>query len=56
MVKVIGIIENNSVTGVQYGEIEVPETSTKIKHAQKQYAKICAKKSQKVRSERTKSK
>ena len=56
MAKVIGIIEDNSVTGVQYGEIEVPETSTKIQYTQKQYAKICAKKAQKIRSENTKKK
>lgn len=29
--KVIGIVENNRVTGVVYGEVEIPDKEIKIK-------------------------
>ena len=30
MVKVIGIVEDNAITGVRYGTIDMPETPTVI--------------------------
>lgn len=30
MVKVIGIVEDNAITGVRYGTIDMPETPTAI--------------------------
>lgn len=30
MVKVIGIVEDNAITGVRYGTIDIPETPTAI--------------------------
>lgn len=58
MVKVIKIIEDNSITGVKYGTVEIPETGTDIKHtnAQKQFAKLRTQKTQKIRNEHTKNK
>lgn len=56
MAKVITVIEDNSITGVRYGTVDVPETPTNIKCAQKQFAKISAQKTRKIRSERTKQK
>ena len=56
MAKVIQIIEDNGITGVRYGTVEIPETPTTIKQAQKQFEKIQSAKTHKVRSERTKKK
>lgn len=39
MVKVVGIVENDSITGVKYGTVEVPETPIEIKHAREQFKK-----------------
>ena len=60
MVKVIGIIENDPITGVKYGTIEVDENTTKIEQAKSAYdsavAKVQATRAKKIRSERTKNK
>ena len=36
MAKVVTIIEDNSITGVRYGTVEVPETPVDIKRAYQQ--------------------
>lgn len=60
MVKVIGIIEDNSITGVKYGTVEVDESVSKIKSAKSAYASAVAKvqttRAKKIRSEHTKRK
>ena len=60
MVKVIGIIENDAITGVKYGTIEVDENTTKIEHAKSAYdsavAKVKSSHAKKIRSEKTKNK
>lgn len=60
MVKVIGIIENDSITGVKYGTIEVKENVSKIEQAKSAYdsavAKVHATRAKKIRSEKTKNK
>ena len=60
MVKVIGIIENDSITGVKYGTIEVKENVSKIEQAKSAYdsavAKVQATRAKKIRGERTKNK
>ena len=60
MVKVIGIIENDAITGVKYGTIEVDENTTKIEHAKSAYdsavAKVKSSQAKKIRSEKTKNK
>lgn len=60
MTKVIGIIENNHITGVKYGTIEVDENITKIENAKSAYdsavAKIQSARTKKIRGERTKNK
>ncbi|MBQ8294497.1 MAG: hypothetical protein IJX89_03875 [Alphaproteobacteria bacterium] len=60
MVKVIGIIENDSITGVKYGTIEVDENVSKIERAKSAYdsavAKVQATRARKIRSEKTKNK
>ena len=56
MAKIIGIIENNSVTGVRYGTIEIPEPSTNIKRTYKQVEAIRTQQKRKIRSEHTKKK
>ncbi len=54
--KVIKIIEDNAITGVRYGAVEVQETPIKnTAHAKKTYATAQAIKA-KRRSERTKQK
>lgn len=56
MAKIITIVENDAVTGVRYGTVEIPEQSSNIKRAQKQFEKISAQKNRKIRSENTKRK
>jgi hypothetical protein len=60
MVKVIGIIENDSITGVKYGTIEVKENVSKIEQAKSAYdstvAKIQSARTKKMRGEKTKNK
>lgn len=56
MVKVIKIIEDNSITGIRYGTVEVPETPTQINRAQQAFKKAQSIKATKMRSERTKKK
>lgn len=56
MVKVIKIVEDNSITGVSYGTVEIPGTPLDIKRAQKQFEKVSTQKTRKIRNERTKSK
>lgn len=56
MAKIITVIEDNSITGVRYGTVEVPGTSINIKKAKQQFEKISAQKTRKIRSERTKNK
>lgn len=56
MVKTIGIIENNSITGVKYGTVEVPQTPIEIKRAHEQFKKVRSARTAKVRGERTKKK
>lgn len=56
MVKVVGIVENDFITGVKYGTVEVPETPIEIKRAHEQFKKTRAARTAKVRGERTKKK
>ena len=60
MVKVIGIIENDPITGVKYGTIEVKENVSKIEQAKSVYdsaaAKVQATRAKKIRGEKTKNK
>ena len=60
MVKVIGIIENDAITGVKYGTIEVKESVSEIERAKSTYdtavAKVNVARTKKVRGERTKNK
>lgn len=64
MVKVIGIIENDPITGVKYGTIEVKEevkeNVSKIEQAKSTYdsavAKVQATRAKKIRGEKTKNK
>ncbi len=55
MVKVIKMI-SNPITGVEYATVEVPETQTGIKYAQKQYKNARNVYNQKIRNERIKNK
>ena len=60
MVKVIAIIENNHVTGVKYGMVEVDEKVSEIERAKSAYdsaiAKVQSARTKKMRGERTKNK
>lgn len=60
MVKVIGIIEDNSITGVKYGTVEVDEYVSNIESAKSAYdsavAKVQTTRAKKIRSEHTKRK
>ena len=58
MVKVIKIVEDNSITGVKYGTVEIAETPLEIKraHAQDTYKKAHKAFTAKIRGERTKKK
>lgn len=60
MVKVIGIVENDSITGVKYGTIEVDEHTSEIERAKSTYdsaaAKVKSSQAKKIRSEKTKNK
>ena len=56
MVKVIKMIKNDPITGVEYDTVEVPETQTKIKYAHKQYKNARKVYNQKIRNERIKNK
>ncbi len=60
MVKVVKIIKDDAIMGVQYGTVDVPETTTKIERAKSAYdsavAKVQATRAKKIRSEKTKNK
>lgn len=56
MAKVVTIIKDDSITGVCYGTVEVPETPTHINRAQRAFKKAQSIKATKMRSERTKKK
>lgn len=60
MVKVIGIIENDPITGVKYGMVEVDEKVSEIERAKSAYdsaaAKVQATRAKKIRGEKTKNK
>lgn len=56
MAKVVTIIKDDSITGVCYGTVEVPETPVDIKRAYKQAERIKTQQKRKIRSERTKNK
>ena len=60
MVKVIKIVEDNAITGVKYGTVEIPETALDLESAKSEYdsarAKIRAARNKKIRAERTKNK
>lgn len=60
MPKVVTIVEDNPITGVKYGTVDIPETPTKIEHtpvhAQKMFQKAKSAHTNKIRSERTKHK
>ena len=56
MVKVVKIVEDNSITGVRYGTVEVPETPIEIKRANERFVKTRAARTAKMRGERTKKK
>lgn len=60
MVKVIGIIENDSITGVKYGTVEVATPVSEIKRAKSTYdsavAKVQSTRAKKIRNEKTKNK
>lgn len=60
MTKVIGIIENDSITGVKYGTIEVDTPVSDIERAKSVYdsavAKVKSSQAKKIRSEKTKNK
>lgn len=57
--KKIVIIEDNAITGVQYGTIDIPENEVQLTHARTAFEnakKIQAKRTAKIRSENTKHK
>ncbi|MBO5946587.1 MAG: hypothetical protein J6Q44_00390 [Alphaproteobacteria bacterium] len=60
MTKVIAIIENNHITGVKYGTVEVADNTSTIETAKSAYdsarAKIQSARTKKIRGERTKNK
>ena len=56
MPKVVTIIEDNAITGVKYGTVEIPETLTEIKHASERFQKTRTARTTKIRAERTKKK
>lgn len=56
MTKVVTIIENNPITGVRYGTVEVPQTPVDIKRAYQQAERIKTQQKRKIRSEHTKKK
>ncbi len=57
MVKVIKIIEDNGITGVRYGTVEVPQTPVENKRtAIERFKKTRATCAAKIRGERTKKK
>lgn len=60
MVKIIGIVENDSITGVKYGTIEVATSVSDIERAKSAYdsavSKVQATRAKKIRSEKTKNK
>lgn len=56
MTKVIKIVEDNAITGVRYGTVEVPQTPVDIKRAYQQAERIKTQQKRKIRSEHTKKK
>lgn len=56
MVKVIKIVEDNSITGIKYGTVEMPETPIEKKRAHDTFKKVQRAHTAKVRGERTKKK
>lgn len=57
MTQIIAIVENNHVTGVVYGTVNVPDTGTKVpqKHTQTT-AKVSKARMQQLRNQRIKQK
>ncbi len=56
MAKIISIVKNDSITGVQYGTVDIPNTVTTIKYAKEAFKKAQSARTKKTRNERTKSK
>ena len=56
MVKVIKMIKNDPITGVEYGAVEVPETPIEIKIASERFQKTRTASTKKIRNERIKKK
>ena len=56
MAKIIGIVKNDSITGVQYGTVDVPENVITIKYAKETFKKAQSARTHKARNERTKKK
>lgn len=56
MPKVVTIIEDNAITGVKYGTVEIPKTPIDIKHANARFQKTRTARTTKIRGERTKKK
>ena len=56
MTKIITIIEDNSITGVRYGTVEISDQESKIKYARQQAAKKRIQQAQKRRYEQEKRK
>lgn len=58
--QIIGIVENNSITGVKYGLIDTNETVLTVERAKTAYdsavAKVQSNRAKKMRGERTKQK
>ena len=56
MPKIVTIIEDNAITGVKYGTVEIPETPIEIKSASERFQKTRTARTTKIRGERTKNK
>ena len=56
MTKIVTIVEDNPITGVKYGTVEIPETPIEIKRAHDTFKKTQRAHTAKVRGERTKKK
>ncbi|MDW2975202.1 MAG: hypothetical protein R8M70_04125 [Alphaproteobacteria bacterium] len=56
MAEVVTIIEDNPITGVKYGTVEIPETTIEIKSASERFQKTRTASTTKIRGEHTKHK
>lgn len=56
MPKVVTIIEDNCITGVRYGTVEISDQESKIKYVHQQAAKKRIQQAQKIRYEQEKRK